>query len=175
MKINLKILTQKRSTFTMIGVLLLSCMGSASDNTRKKVDELVASMSLKEKVQLLIGTGMHFELPDFILDNLPPGLGGEIDPNDPIYSEMVKSIRKYVPGAAGNSVRFDKLGITTQVLADGPAGLRIQPIRKGDENTYYCTAFPIATNLASTWDTKLVYNVGKAMGNEVLEYGVDVL
>jgi len=146
---------------------------SAAD--KSKITGIISKMTLEQKAQLVIGTGMFFEMPDSLRAKMPPGFGGEGDLKDPVYGEMVKRIRKYLPGSAGNSSEFTDLGIATQVLSDGPAGLRIQPIRKGDTKTYYCTAFPIGTVLASTWDTDLIYQVGHAMGNEVKEYGSDIL
>jgi len=137
----------------------------------KTVQEIVAKMSLEQKAHLIIGTGMSNDLPDSIMKKLGlPGNGaGEK------YSQMVARIKKYLPGAAGFTSEYPEIGITSQALSDGPAGLRIQPKRQGEEKTYYCTAFPIATVLASTWDTELVYKVGQAMGSEVKEYGSDIL
>ncbi len=80
-----------------------------------------------------------------------------------------------VPGAAGTTQGVERLGIPSIVLTDGPAGVRISPTRKGDPQTYYATGFPVGTALACTWNPELVENVGKAIGEETLEYGCDIL
>ena len=95
--------------------------------------------------------------------------------NEEKVSLLVGGPGSLVPGAAGYTREIEGLGIPMTVLADGPAGLRIQPKREGTDQTFYCTGFPTSTLLASSWDPELVETVTTAMGNEVLEYGVDVL
>ncbi len=70
-------------------------------------------------------------------------------------------------GAAGIIRALPRLGIPSLELSDGPAGLRL----KSSETTW----FPSASLLASTWDTSLVREVGKAMGTEALGHGADVI
>jgi beta-glucosidase len=159
-------------------LLMTGCVSNAPKEESKAVQDIVSKMTLDQKAELVIGTGMHFELPDSIKKKMPNGgdlFGGSKVKMDSVYEASTKDLHKLVPGAAGVTCVFPELGITPMVLCDGPAGLRIQPQRKDDTQTYYCTAFPIATLLASSWDTALVNEVGQAMGNEVLEYGADVL
>lgn len=137
-----------------LGLLTASCGDKTPKLGKSPVDEVIAAMTLEEKAHLVVGTGMA-------------GFDGD--------SAVVGETRNLVPGAAGTTYPIERLGIPAIVLADGPAGLRINPTREGDSATYYCTHFPIGTLLACTWDTTLVSNVGKAIGNEVLEYGADVL
>jgi beta-glucosidase len=129
---------------------------------KTSVKEVIAAMTDEEKVGLVVGAGM----------TMPPGTNVGPERQAPVIGETIKG----VPGAAGTTFPVSRLGIPAIVLADGPAGLRIQPKRPGDDaRTYYCTAFPIETLLASSWDVDLLERVGQAMGNEVHEYGVDVL
>jgi len=165
--------TTKIILFFVLAMVVVQCTPTTEkQDDMKKVQDTISSMTLEQKAQLVIGTGMVFDLPDTIEAPFEDPLKNY---GDTAYAKMVRRIREYLPGAAGFTAEFPELGITSQVLADGPAGLRIAPEREGTDSTFYCTAFPIATVLASSWDTDLVEEVGKAMGNEVLEYGGDVL
>lgn len=139
---------------SFVAMTLVSCGPSLPQLGKNTIDEVIAAMTLEEKARLVIGTGME-------------GTSGD--------SAIVGETKGLVPGAAGTTYPIPRLGIPGIVLADGPAGLRISPTRDNDTATYYCTHFPIGTVLASTWNKELVENVGKAIGNEVLEYGADVL
>lgn len=146
---------KKQLIYLMLAAGALGACGPAIPQLgRDSVDEVIAAMTLEEKTHLLIGTGMS-------------GASGD--------STVIGTTKKLVPGAAGTTYPIPRLGIPAIVLADGPAGLRIDPTREGDSATYYCTHFPIGTLLASTWNQVLVEEVGKSIGNEVLEYGADVL
>jgi beta-glucosidase len=98
----------------------------------------------------------------------------------------------------------EKYGIRSLIMADGPAGLRLRQSYEVDtgsdtvyglgvfgslENGYlepevhhegadtyyqYCTAFPVGTALAQTWDTELVREIGQAVAEEMEEFQVDL-
>ena len=147
----------KKHFFIPLGIaaLIAGCTSTnkVTPNTIDK-EEVMAKLSLEDKAHFVIGVGMA-------------GFSGD--------NAVIGATMNLVPGAAGTTYPFDSLGIPAVVLADGPAGLRINATREGDSITYYCTHFPIGTLLASTWNTKLVEEVGQAIGEEVKEYGADVL
>lgn len=144
-------------------LLLVAIMTLIADSTMAQpkltsnnIDEVLKAMTIDEKAELLVG---------YTFGNSYFGLPTNPDPN----------AGAIVLGAAGNTAKIDRLGIPHTVLTDGPAGVHIEAKRPNDPNTYYCTGFPIGTLLASTWNTQLVEEVGRAMGNEALEYGCDVI
>ena len=147
---------KKSVLFLAAAGLLLTACNSADKVTKNTInqEEVMSKMSLEDKAHFVIGVGMA-------------GFSGD--------DAVIGATKSLVPGAAGTTYPLDSLGIPAVVLADGPAGLRIDATREGDSATYYCTHFPIGTLLASTWNTQLVEEVGLAMGQEVKEYGADVL
>ena len=106
-----------------------------------------------------------------------------------------------VPGSAGETHRCAiEKGLASIVLADGPAGLRLMkyyhvnegkivsmpfefslegglfydgPTDLPGERYYqYCTAIPVGTMLAQTWNTTLIQKIGAMIGKEMEYFGV---
>ena len=151
------ILIMKKTILTACAILLgsFSTMTAQVKLQSNNVDEVLKAMTLEEKAMLVIGGNRQIASTD--------------------NNGMIGGHAQRVPGAAGTTQAIPRLGIPSTVLTDGPAGVRINPRRNNDENTYFCTGFPVGTALACTWNTQLVEEVGKCIGNEVLEYGCDVL
>jgi len=151
------------------------------------VEDMVSELSVRELA--LLAVGKHKE------ENNEENAKDEIAGNSSVS----------VPGAAADTSDciFESRGIRKLVTADGPAGLRLQPVFKTyldgnyipggeifddtytpwDENldeskvvTYYqyCTAIPIAWSLAMTWSKKSLFEAGDIVGEEMEEYGVDL-
>ena len=137
----------KRLSALAAALICLFTMAQEKTTLRQdNIDEVIACLTLKEKASLVVGAG---------------------------YKSMLAGVFGFqvpVPGAAGMTRAVPRLGIPAIVLSDGPAGVRIDPKRNG-----YCTGFPIGSLLSSTWNQELVEKVGEAIGNEALEYGVDVM
>lgn len=180
-----KILAMAMST-----AILAGCNNSAvpqAEYNGKTVDEIIAAMTPEQKANMVVGTNRVHETP--------PDAPECVTKYPLICEKYQKDAEKFgvsewenlqsfvatyqtegrVPGAAGQHYSNDSLGIPPFVYADGPAGLRIDPTRKNDKGEYYCTAFPTETALAATWDIDLVEKVTTAMGEEVKEYGTDIL
>lgn len=147
-----------KKTILTIGVMLLLNQLFAQKNNippqlgKDKLEDVIAAMTREEKVYLLMGLG-------------------EACWKNPSTGEKTVIIEE----AAGRTWGIDRLGIKPAVFSDGPAGLRIKAHPANATQNYYCTAFPTGTAMASTWNVDLTEKVGEAMGNEVLEYGVDLL
>ena len=143
-------------SFAAAAVVMCGCASADKQAPKNTInqEEVMSKLSLEDKAHFVIGTGMA-------------GFSGD--------DAVIGATKNLVPGAAGTTYPLDSIGIPAIVLADGPAGLRIDATREGDSATYYCTHFPIGTLLASTWNTQLIEKVGQAIGEEVKEYGADVL
>lgn len=148
---------------------------------KASVEELVAQLTVPEMAELCVGT-------------LRAGQGS-----------IVGNASYTVPGAAGDTspVLKETRGVKNLILADGPAGLRLQPhfkTTKGgkllpggdgmsgvfapfsadlkeeetDDYYQYCTAIPIGWALAQSWNLNLIEKAGDMVGTEMEQFGVDL-
>lgn len=76
------------------------------------------------------------------------------------------------------SESMEQYGIPAFFMSDGPHGLRTQKGESdhlGINRSEKSTCFPTASASASSWNPGLLYEMGEAIGEEALHYGVDVV
>lgn len=140
-----------RNIIRMVGIGVAAlCMVTPTVQAQVKlnannIDEVIGEMTLEEKVHMVIGCGMSM------------GDGAKF------------------PGTAGRTYDIPRLGIPSVYLADGPHRLAMSVKRDYDSRFYYATEFPSGTTVAATFDPNAAYQVGAALGEEVKDYGMDVL
>ena len=108
------------------------------------LDELIAQLTVEEMAELCVGTERR---------------SGE--------GNVIGSASVCVPGAAGDTTSnlLETRKVPKLILADGPAGLRLERP---------CTAIPIATTLAQSWDMDLIRRMGEIVGEEMKQLHVDL-
>lgn len=111
---------------------------------KDKIEDVIAAMTLQEKVNLLHGCGMAF---------------GEVK----------------FPGTAGSTYAIPRLGIPSVYMADGPHRLVMTPTRPFDSQVYNTTELPSELTIASSFDVDAAYKAGELIGQEVSDYGLDIL
>ncbi len=121
---------------------------------QNKIENVIAAMTPDEKIGMSVGDGKF--LPATESKTTEQGTGIIIANQN---SKMV----------------IPRLGITSSALTDGPSGVNRDPHPAGATEYSYTTAFPTSTCLAATWNLDLIEKVGRAFGNEVLEYDYDVV
>src|SRR6266700_5307284 len=86
---------------------IIAVFQDSSSPVENRIRDLMPKLTLEEKAGLVAGTGMR-------------GFGAA-----PANGQSTLK----VPGAAGTTMPVTRLGIPSIILADGPAGLRINPFR----------------------------------------------
>ena len=138
---------------------------------------------------------------EYAVDELIPLLYGNITEG---ASTLGSSGIRVPGSAGETTEALEKYGIRSLIMADGPAGLRLRQSYQVDRETdsvystgvlgslengflepmkihenadtyyQYCTAFPVGTALAQTWDPDLLGEFGHAIGEEMREFHVDL-
>jgi len=133
---------------------MMAQSGLSNNNLEEKARDIISKMTLNEKIGMIVGDGRFLNV------------------GNPNAIENGKGI---IINDQRSKLVIPRLGVRTTAMADGPAGLNREPNKEGQANFQFTTAFPTETCLSSTWNTSLVKEIGKAFGEEILEYDFDLI
>lgn len=107
------------------------------------LQEMIAQLSVEEMANLCVGTSRSQD------------------------GSIIGTASDEVPGAAGDtsSVCEETRGIGHLIMADGPAGLRLQ---------VKCMAYPIGWAMAQSWNIKLIEEAGRGIAEDMRNNHVDL-
>lgn len=149
-----------------------------TESKRKDVQEWLDKLSSIDMVHLVNGVGQFFVKARF---NLPGSVGNT---TSKFWDKGLVNMT-LCDGPAGvriqqrsaltekNEVKMLDLSMSFYAIIPG----FIKKMMSGDETKdrviyQYCTAFPVTTALAQSWNEDVLYEVGKAIFEEMKEYGV---
>lgn len=64
----------------------------------------------------------------------------------------------------------ERLGVSEQILCDGPLGVRMEGQPEQD-----CTCFPCGSAIAATWNKELIEKMGEGIGEDCIHHGMDMI
>ncbi len=152
---------------------------------KAKLEELVAQLSVEQMADLCVGTARGTDIGANsnigVASNAVPGAAGDTT-SELIESRGIPNI-VLADGPAGLRLTqhfvADHDGKPIQGLGDSPLSMpgmpkMPAPERPDDATDYYqfCTAIPIATLLAMSWDMDVVSDAGDIVGGEMEDFGV---
>lgn len=134
----------------------------ASKSVQERVEDLLARMTLEEKVaQLYCSIAMGGEEKiKTVKDNLKEGIGtlsylnSTLTGNNKNDMEILRSLQKFL-------VEETRLGIPALVHNEGIAGAQIPG----------ATTFPQSINVGATWEPELALKMGEVIKKQLMAYG----
>ncbi|MBN1668291.1 MAG: glycoside hydrolase family 3 C-terminal domain-containing protein [Anaerolineales bacterium] len=98
-------------------------------------------------------------------------------PIDEIINQMSLAEKAALCTGASNwsTVPVERLGVPALVVSDGPHGVRRVVDDTLGASSQPATCFPTASSLAATWNRDLIKEMGRALAEECIALGVDVI
>ncbi|KXT77568.1 beta-glucosidase [Streptococcus sp. DD13] len=189
--------TQKIPTYTSSPIeMKTNCSSTWTDVVKSRVclDDFIAQLSNEELAHLCIGQfstqagtsvvgnasekvaggageTTHFnrayQIPEFVMADGPAGLR--------LSRRYTLQDGKPVSRDQSFKAAYQE-ALTAEELAQ--SGLAVSPLQEQSEDEIlyyqYCTAFPIGTALAQSWNTDLAHQLGDLVGSEMDLFGIDI-